>query len=344
MAGAAAIVLPLLAAFVAGPVVGLAASLLLTLALLAAGWQLLGQPGAPSSRLSPARVLLVEDDPVSRRVVLRLLERLGVNADQVGDGQAAVEAAAVRQYVLVLMDCQLPLLDGYAAARAIRQQEAAAGRAAVRLPIVALTASSLDANHERCLAAGMDDVLTKPLDLGRLAEVMARWKVPHQPPAAPRPPVVAAPAVLSPPASTATMRDAPLAPVSPALGFPAPTGAPPVLDPAGLPLVSGHLSEPYQEIVQLFRQEASRRMAALVEAAARSDWLQLARVAHTLAGSARSIGAVRLAAASAALEALAQEAASERILPKAPLPEAIETVRRALHELDAVLARLTATR
>lgn len=343
LAGAVAVLAPLLSAFMAGAAAGLAVSLLLTLALLAAGWRLLSlgppSPVRPSPQPSPLEghtanspsskpetqnpeprpVLLVEDDPVSRRVVLRMLQRLGVSADHVADGQAAVEAVAARPYALALMDCQLPVLDGYAAAAQIRQQEAAHPQAG-RTPIVALTATSQDTDRDRCIAAGMDDFLTKPLDLRRLAGVLAHWNIPHQSPSAARDPA---------------------APATPGASLePLPADVPPILDPAGLPLVDGRLPEPYQEIMQLFQQEAARRMAAITEAAAQSDHPLLARVAHTLAGSASSIGAARLAAASATLEALARRP-HENDLGDDDVSEAIEAVRRALHELEAVLARLT---
>jgi len=117
-----------------------------------------------------ARVLLAEDNPVNRMVATRVLERLGCTVRVVEDGAAALAAATApdARFDVVLMDCQMPVLDGYEASRQIRE----AGR---RTPIVALTANAMDGDRERCVAAGMDDYLTKPLRPEQLARALARW-------------------------------------------------------------------------------------------------------------------------------------------------------------------------
>ncbi|MBO9880522.1 response regulator [Xanthomonas sp. D-109] len=132
---------------------------------------------APPPR-SGYRLLLVEDNPVNLMVARRLLESLGHHADSVEDGAAALAQLARQPYDLVLMDCQMPVLDGYAATRQWRQREAEAARP--RLPIVAMTANAMAGDRQRCLDAGMDDYLSKPIDRARLETCLQRW-LPLQP-------------------------------------------------------------------------------------------------------------------------------------------------------------------
>ncbi len=117
------------------------------------------------------RVLAAEDNSVNQRVLLRLLERLGCSVELVGDGRAAVERMRDGPYDLVLMDCQMPVLDGFGATREIR----ALGGDAARVPIVAVTAHALPGDRERCLEHGMDDYVSKPLRMDELERVLARW-------------------------------------------------------------------------------------------------------------------------------------------------------------------------
>jgi PAS domain S-box-containing protein len=140
-----------------------------------------GRPAA--SRMGPpvpgrarGRVLVAEDNPINRLVVVRLLESLGYAVEAVEDGRQAVEAAGRERYDLVLMDLHMPELDGFAATAAIRRREAAGkGR---HLPIVALTADALAGDVEKSLAEGMDDYLSKPLSPERLAAMLERWVTP----------------------------------------------------------------------------------------------------------------------------------------------------------------------
>jgi CheY-like chemotaxis protein len=119
-----------------------------------------------------ARVLVAEDNPVNQRVVQGLLAKLGCEAVVVPNGAAAVHTAQAGCFDLILMDCQMPEVDGFEATRRIRAQERA------RTPIVALTAGALDGDRERCLATGMDDYLSKPLRLEDLERVLTRFAHP----------------------------------------------------------------------------------------------------------------------------------------------------------------------
>jgi len=124
-----------------------------------------------------AHVLLAEDNRVNQLVAVAMLEKLGCRVQVVGDGYAVLEALAGRSYDLILMDCQMPNLDGFAATAAIRirEQEQLGAR---RVPVIALTANAMEGDRERCLVAGMDDYLVKPLRAGALYAALKRW---HEP-------------------------------------------------------------------------------------------------------------------------------------------------------------------
>ena len=130
--------------------------------------------GAASDRL---RILLVEDNAVNQKVALAMLRKLGHEADAVGDGFEALASLSQIPYDLVLMDCQMPDMDGFAATREWRRRESEGSR----LPIVALTASAMEGDRERCLAAGMDGYITKPVTARHLAEAIERHR-PHEEP------------------------------------------------------------------------------------------------------------------------------------------------------------------
>ncbi len=120
-----------------------------------------------------ARVLVVDDNVVNRAVIVGMLEAYECVTSEAEDGGVAVRKAAESDYDLVFMDCQMPVLDGFEATAEIRRQEEATGRR--RVPIVALTASALKGERERCLAAGMDDYLSKPVRQEQLGEAVRRW-------------------------------------------------------------------------------------------------------------------------------------------------------------------------
>jgi len=122
---------------------------------------------------SGKRLLVVEDHPVNRLVALRLLERTGAVIDIATTGAEAISAVARQRYDLILMDCQMPEMNGLDASRAIRRLEAE--RLAPRVPIVAMTANAMTEDRERCLEAGMDDHVAKPIDRVLLYEAVHRW-------------------------------------------------------------------------------------------------------------------------------------------------------------------------
>jgi len=120
----------------------------------------------------PERILLVEDNVVNARLALRQLAKLGFEAVSVANGRAAVNVVQSQHWDLVLMDCQMPVMDGFEATALIRAEERAAR---TRLPIVAMTANARVGDRDECLAAGMDDYLAKPVTMASLASVIERW-------------------------------------------------------------------------------------------------------------------------------------------------------------------------
>ena len=123
-------------------------------------------PSADPPRLSSGRrVLLAEDNPVNQRVAMLLLQKRGYDVTVVGDGRQAVDAYSRDKFDLVLMDVQMPEMDGFEALQAIRELESVSGQ---RTPVIAVTAHAMSEDRDRCAAAGMDAFLTKPLSSARL--------------------------------------------------------------------------------------------------------------------------------------------------------------------------------
>src|SRR5690606_40022094 len=130
------------------------------------------------------RVLLVEDNPVNLMVGQRLLGGLGITCDTASNGEAALLRMSASRYDIVLMDCQMPVMDGYTATQRWRETEAANGDGR-RLPIIAMTANAMAGDRQKCLDAGMDDYLPKPVTRSELERCLHRWWDPHQIPVPP---------------------------------------------------------------------------------------------------------------------------------------------------------------
>ncbi|MEI7891903.1 MAG: response regulator [Myxococcales bacterium] len=132
----------------------------------------LDRPSRPAARSNTARVLVVEDNRINQQVVSVILEKLGCSVEIVGDGKEAVAVVTSRTFEMVLMDCLLPVMDGFAATAAIRAHEASHGGHTV---IVATTANAMKGDRERCLASGMDDYISKPIRPHDLGDLLDRW-------------------------------------------------------------------------------------------------------------------------------------------------------------------------
>jgi CheY-like chemotaxis protein len=142
------------------------------------------QSSSPAGSINPGdatlprfagRILLVEDNSVNQEVARAMLEQFGCSVEVAGNGFEALEATGRTRYDLVLMDCRMPEMDGFEATRRIRARETASTTRTPRLPIVALTAHVLESDRQSCLAAGMDDYLSKPFTRLQLERMLTRW-------------------------------------------------------------------------------------------------------------------------------------------------------------------------
>ncbi len=129
---------------------------------------------------APGRLLVAEDNQVNQLIAQAMLSKLGWDCDLVENGQEAIDALSHKRYAGILMDCQMPVLDGFAAARAIRSMEAQAGHSQ-HLPIIALTAHAMEGDNEKCLEAGMDGYVAKPYSLTELRQALDRVFTPMSP-------------------------------------------------------------------------------------------------------------------------------------------------------------------
>jgi signal transduction histidine kinase/CheY-like chemotaxis protein len=298
------------------------------------------------------KVLLVEDNPVNLLVAQRLLGVLGVDCDTATSGEAALLRMAGGHYQLVLMDCQMPVVDGYTATRRWRQREIEGGGVA-HLPIIAMTANAMAGDRQKCLDAGMDDYLAKPVTRGQLESCLRRWlpaggarepgpveaTVPSRRSedvaAAPAPvpgdgaagPAVAG-AGIDPAtedaqhAAAATATSAPAAAQVPGRDVPAAAPAPmadatapanePVLDAEALDELYDVIGDDAHHIVRVFLEDAPRVLHELEQAALAPDYAALRDAAHSLKSSAANLGAMALSGAARRLELGARTQSLER--------------------------------
>ncbi|HXB56470.1 MAG TPA: response regulator [Vicinamibacteria bacterium] len=258
---------------------------------------------------SAARVLVAEDNEVNQKVAVRILEKLGYRVDVADSGREAVEACLKTPYAALLMDCQMPEMDGFQATARIRERQGAGPRT----PIIAMTASAMKGDRERCLAAGMDDYVSKPVDPEALAAILQRWVAREGVPAG---------------AQEEPVADAPrsVAPVDEA-----------VL--ATLWAIDGDGSL-LREVIDTFLRIAPLRLAGLRKAGQKGDAPSLERLAHSFLGSCGNLGARQMAALCGRLEDLGRSGAAAGA---PPLVTALESeyavVRQALEDEKTRMGR-----
>ncbi|MFO1349943.1 MAG: EAL domain-containing protein [Gammaproteobacteria bacterium] len=232
---------------------------------------------APSSALPPhagVGILVVEDNRANQIITVGMLERLGCKVTVAADGKQALEALQHDTYDMVLMDCQMPGLDGYEVTRRIRKLEAHYAH----LPIIAITAHSQEGDSEQCFAAGMNDYLPKPFKLEMLREKLQRWLVPADAPQA----VAANKAVI---AQRTESLDGPL-------------------DDKVLRSLRDSIGDAFSQVIEVFLEDIQDYMDSLRAAITHDDAQALADVAHTVKGCSKNMGVHRLAEISTQLEEL----------------------------------------
>jgi two-component system, sensor histidine kinase and response regulator len=217
--------------------------------------------------------LLAEDNAVNRLLARRLLEKYGNTVVAVENGREALEAIERERPDLVIMDVQMPVMDGLEAIRTVRTDEQASG---LHLPIIALTAHAMKGDRERCLGAGADEYLSKPIRAAELFAALSRMKTGN---IAPDP----APAMAADPVSSSVA----------------------VIDLKEALHRMGD-QETLEELARLFIEECPKLMAQIRESLAASDGIGLERSAHSLQGSSASLGAPGISRASAELQKLAR--------------------------------------
>jgi len=255
----------------------------------------------PGVRAAP-RILLVEDNPVNREVAVGMLESLGCKTDAAENGRLAIEAMDTSSYDAVLMDCQMPVMDGLTATGEIRRREQTSG--AARVPVIALTANAMEGDRERCLAAGMDDFLSKPFTQQQLATLLRRWLALRALPESER-------------------RD---------------LSRVPLIDAVVLRNIAA-LAKPalLNSMIDLYMQHSPGLIGAIETAAANMQADALSQAVHTLKSSTANLGGTRLATVAKECEVLVREGG---ITQAAPI---VLRIRREYQEFCDALLRERST-
>ncbi|GIV21092.1 MAG: hypothetical protein KatS3mg023_2843 [Armatimonadota bacterium] len=224
---------------------------------------------ASGAACAKGRVLLVEDNEVNRKVAVRLLQRLGYEVDVAEDGGEAVEKTAQRRYAAVLMDVHMPRMDGLEATRRVRERECITGGHQV---IIAMTASAMKEDVERCLMSGMDDYLSKPVRWEVLQRMLEKWQVSDLP------------------EETADL---------------------PPIEHGFLAEITGGDEEFQRELSQEFLRTIPPLLEQVEQSLHAGDYKSLVHAAHTIKGSARAVGARAFAEIAFALEQAAKQQRSD---------------------------------
>jgi len=259
--------------------------------------------------LSGARILLVEDNEINREVVVGLVGDAGLRIDQAENGQLAVQMIERSDYDLVLMDMQMPVLDGVAATLAIRANPRFAS-----LPILAMTANVMAGDREKCLQAGMNDHIPKPIDPDQLFDALLRW-------IRPRTALAAAASLSAPPVSQA-------AAPSDRLSIPG------IATADGLRRAGGNRQR-YESLLSLFADSQANSASAIRAALSSNDTATAARLAHSLKGASANLGATTLAEFAAKAEGAIQSNQS--------VSDVLEALSKSLDATTAAIRSALAT-
>ncbi|MEO5932701.1 MAG: response regulator, partial [Duganella sp.] len=245
-------------------------------------------PGVRGSGSSARRrrVLLAEDNPVNVEVASAMLEGLGLDVSRACNGQEALRWVRAGDFDLILMDCQMPVMDGFAATTEIRRHEQQRGRSR-SLPIIAITANALQGDRESCLAAGMDDYLSKPFTQQALGQTIGRW--------------ITLPRVAAAPADAAPENDDPAdRPEAPAAAIATPAPAPePLINRQALEniraLSTGNGEALLERVLHAYLEDTPTHLRTLRSAIDSGGTVQMRKAAHSLKSSSANVGAYALA-------------------------------------------------
>jgi signal transduction histidine kinase/CheY-like chemotaxis protein/HPt (histidine-containing phosphotransfer) domain-containing protein len=258
---------------------------------------------AGTRRRKRRKVLLAEDNPVNVEVASAMLEGLGLDVSRACNGEEALHSVQADDFDLILMDCQMPVMDGFAATTEIRRHEQQRGRAR-SLPIIAITANALQGDRESCLAAGMDDYLSKPYTQQALGQTLARWI------SLPRVPAPSA-ALAEPPSDDEPINQQALDNIR-------------ALSPANGDAL-------LERVLQAFLSDTPGHLHTLRQAIAADDAEQLRKTAHSLKSSAANVGANALAQRSKELEQLGRnETTAGAAVLLADMERSFQAARQAL--------------
>jgi PAS domain S-box-containing protein len=257
--------------------------------------------GSDKSGSTGRRILLADDNAVNRKIATILLSQAGYAVVEALDGRAAFEAVRDGDFDLILMDVQMPVMDGIEATQRLRELAGKAGG----LPVIAMTAHAMDGARERYLALGMDDYIAKPFARDELLAVVGRW-IDGRAAASPEKPAVA------------------------------PVVASPVIDEDALDALSDSVAAALPELIEAFLDGATEMVASIEAATGSADFTALARAAHDLVGTAGNFGARELQSLAARLERASREGARTEALALAA--EVGETASRTATAMSSWLA------
>ncbi len=249
------------------------------------------------------RVLVAEDVPANQKVVESMLRRLGLEVEVTADGGGVVACCAVQHYDLILMDCQMPEMDGFEATRHIR---AAEKTVIGRVPIIALTATATAAYRRKCLQAGMDDFIAKPFQMRALEQTLARWL----------------------PGDAAAAK-APVATEVAVKGRDRATDS--AVDPKALGVLRNALADDFAQLISAYLVSIGEMLDKLPSAGEQRDLAEVERYAHSIKSAGQNLGAWPLADLSERLETQARDNRLADVL------EQVEAMRRELEKVRAVL-------
>ncbi|MGL5194444.1 MAG: ATP-binding protein [Chroococcales cyanobacterium] len=275
---------------------------------------------------STVNILVAEDHPINQQVILQQLEALGYQGECVGNGVEAIARLGQQRYDIVLMDCQMPKLDGYQTTQEIRKREATGSLCPSadgespdpskphKTVVIALTAHAMSAERDKCLAAGMDDYISKPVQMDHLSALLERWIArPHQ----------RINPLIQPPEPDSSIPDLPVDPAG-AIA----TDSPPPINLNRLEEVSRGKRTLQRRLLEAFAKTAAADTEAIASAIQANDCVTVDRVSHRLKGSSANVGAQGMSALAEQIGTLAREnRLSEADSPLSRLQAQLQSVR-----------------